>query len=212
MRFLLLCTLSIAGSLMASPAQALFKVVGPDGRVTYSDRAPITDSTSARPQTFKPGHSEAQDPGLPYDLRQAAQRFPVMLYTAEECAPCDTARQFLQQRGVPFSERKLVTEDDGKALDKLGAGRTLPGLSIGSQQLRGLNTEEWTSYLDAAGYPRESRLPRGWKAPAAAPLTTPAEQPAAARSQAVTPAPRRTAAPAAPSEPSPPATGTTIRF
>ena len=43
----------------------------------------------------------------------------------------------------------------------------MPALTIGAQPLRGLSEADWTAYLDAAGYPRESRLPRGWQPPPA---------------------------------------------
>jgi hypothetical protein len=208
--------LAVVTSAMATPlsAQAMYKVVGPDGRVTYSDRAPSAPAPAERVEAFRPGHRSAQDPGLPFELRQVAQRFPVVLYTSDDCGPCDSGRQLLLQRGIPFSERKLVTEEDGKAFDKLGAGRTLPGLSVGSRQLRGLNTVDWASYLDAAGYPKESRLPTAWKPPAATPLTTPVDRTASRQATTATPA---NAAPptrrnAAPAEPAAVNTANTIRF
>jgi hypothetical protein len=211
----LLSSAALAGALAVPlPAHALYKVVGPDGRVTYSDRAPTATPTSARVEAFRPGHSSAQDPGLPFELRQLTQRYPVVLYTSEDCGPCDRGRQLLLQRGVPFTERKLVTEEDGKAFDKLGAGRTLPGLAVGSRQLRGLNTADWASYLDAAGYPKESRLPAGWKPPAATPLTPPVDR--TANRQAATPgtptSPPPTRRNPAPVEPPVVNTANTIRF
>jgi hypothetical protein len=58
-------------------------------------------------------------------------------------------------------------------------------LMIGTQALRGFADADWHSYLDAAGYPRESRLPRNYQQPAATPLVqrqaeaAPQERPAA---------------------------------
>ncbi|MBL8329778.1 MAG: glutaredoxin family protein [Rubrivivax sp.] len=199
---------------LATPAWALYKVVGPDGRITYTDTPPVTD-TSSRVAPFRPGHSTAEAAALPLELRQPMQRYPVVLYTGVDCIPCDSARQLLLQRGVPFSERRVVTEDDARAYDKLGGARTLPGLGIGEQQLRGLNTADWVAYLDAAGYPKESRLPKGWKAPAATPLAE-ARAPAAAPSETAareSAAARRPAPTTAPAAPAPSAgSGTTIRF
>jgi glutaredoxin len=166
-------SLSIALLLACLPAVAQYKVIGADGSVTYTDRPPSTpnvkvttlgrESPAALPAATA---AAGVDTALPFELRQAAARFPVTLYTAAECAPCDNGRQFLQQRGVPFSERLVVSEDDAAALERSVGGRTLPALTVGSQALRGLSTDEWSGYLDAAGYPRESRLPRGWQAPA----------------------------------------------
>ncbi len=163
--------ISVALAGMVLPAAAQYKVVGPDGRVTYTDRPP--SDGSARVSTLgRDGVNElpaAPDP-LPRELRAAAARFPVTLYSAADCAPCDAGRQLLVQRGVPFTERLIVSEDDAAAMERVLGARTVPGLTIGSQALRGLSPAEWTAYLDAAGYPRESRLPANWQAPAATPL------------------------------------------
>jgi glutaredoxin len=121
---------------------------------------------------------------LPLELRQLAARFPVTLYTAADCAPCDAGRQLLQRRGVPYSERTVASDDDAAALERLVGGRSVPALTIGAQALRGLSQAEWTSYLDAAGYPRESRLPRGWTAPPPMPLVQRTPLPQAAQAPA----------------------------
>jgi len=175
-------TASLATALLLCclPAVAQYKVIGADGSVTYTDRPPSTPNvkitTLGRENLATlPGQTAAQtaaqattgnEAALPFELRQATARFPVTLYTAAACAPCDSGRVFLQQRGVPFSERRIVSEEDAAALERNVGGRTLPALTVGSQVLRGLSLDEWGGYLDAAGYPRESRLPRGWVAPA----------------------------------------------
>lgn len=154
------------------PALALFKVVAPDGSVTYTDRPPA--GGSARITTLgrnaEAAGSEAAA-ALPLELRQIAQRQPVVLYTAPECGPCDAGRALLTQRGVPYSERRVLDGNDTAALERLAGGRTVPVLTIGAQPLRGFSSDEWTAFLDAAGYPRESRLPRGWQPPPPQPLT-----------------------------------------
>ena len=194
--------LSIAASLLlaASPSWALFKVVGADGRVTYTDR-PLSADETARVAPFRPGHAAAPEPALPRDLRQAARRYPVTLYAADDCVPCDSARHLLLERGIPFVERRIASEDDARALEQLGAGRLLPGLSIGTQQLRGLDTAAWLTYLDAAGYPRESRLPRGWKPAPASPLAEPRPPAAAAAESSPRPETPATARPSPPPAP-----------
>jgi len=152
------------------PAWALYKVVQPDGSVTYTDRPPAT--TTARITTMGRGGAPAAqvDVSFPADLRQAAQRYPVVLYTSADCTPCDNGRRLLVQRGVPYTERRIVSEEDAMALERLSGGRSVPSLTIGAQPVRGLSETDWTAYLDAAGYPRESRLPRGWQAAPALPL------------------------------------------
>jgi glutaredoxin len=107
---------------------------------------------------------------LPQDLRKLATRYPVTLFSTADCAPCEAGRTLLQERGIPFTEKLVVTEDDAVAMERVIGARTVPAVTIGAQALRGLSPPEWNAYLDAAGYPRESRLPKGWQPPPAAPL------------------------------------------
>ncbi|MCE2918142.1 MAG: glutaredoxin family protein [Rubrivivax sp.] len=205
-------------ALSAPPAAwALYKVVHPDGRVTYTDRAPTDGSARVVPMgragasaPEAPGNAPSTGPNLqtlPAELRQAAQRHPVVLYSAPECAPCTEGRALLQQRGVPYSERRVASDDDVLALERLTGARTVPALSIGTQTLRGFSTD-WAAFLDAAGYPRESRLPRGWPAVVATPLAERATRPAAV---APPPLPPQAVPPPEPDpDPTPPPTG--IRF
>jgi glutaredoxin len=193
-RFPLLAgSLGLALLLAAAPAQALYKVVDADGRITYTDRPPAAVDRSRVVPLRRDGSENAPapaataattaraDPALPFELRTIAARWPVVLYTAADCAACDSGRQLLQRRGVPYRERTVASEDDIAMLERLAGVRTVPALTIGAQALRGLNESDWAAYLDAAGYPRESRLPRGWAPPAPVPVV---ERPAAEPSEA----------------------------
>ncbi len=154
------------------PAQTTipYKVIGADGRVTYTDR-PTPGEGRITPVVAVTGAIGATGAPLPIELRQPVARYPVTLHLAEvDCQPCVAARQLLRQRGVPYSERLVTSADDALALERLSGGRELPTLTIGSQILRGLAPEVWMSYLDAAGYPRESRLPVGYQFSPATPL------------------------------------------
>jgi glutaredoxin len=163
--------------LAAAPAWSLYKVVGPDGRVTYTDR-PDTTNTQSRVVTMNPasgtvgvgGNGAGNVSLLPLELRQVAARYPVSLYVGSSCEPCDLGRGFLNQRGVPFIEKQVLSNDDSEALEKLTGGREAPTLMIGTQVVRGFTSDLWGSYLDAAGYPRESRLPSSYQQPAPTPL------------------------------------------
>ena len=167
------------GALLATVAQAqqVHRIVGPDGKVTFSDRAPEDKKAQSTVLSTASGGG-ASNPALPSELRQVASRFPVTLYTGESCSPCQQARQLLVQRGVPFTERSVNTNDDLDALRRLSGESALPFGTIGRQQLKGFSDAEWTQYLDAAGYPAQSRLPKGYTQPAATPLA-PAKAPAA---------------------------------
>lgn len=190
-------TLWAALALATAPALAQYKVVAPDGSVTYTDRPPATANVRVTPlgRNAQPAASGG-DPSLPLELRQAAARYPVTLYTAAECPPCDSGRKLLQQRGIPYSERRVANEEDAQALERLVGGRTVPSLNIGAQPLRGYNEADWGAFLDAAGYPKESKLPRNWPVPVATPLVERAA--ASTPTSAATPAPAPGRAAAAP--------------
>ena len=206
------CALVFALVLCSSvlPSAAQYKVVRPDGSTTYTDRPPTDGSARVIPMGQSPGAAAAAatgDIGFPRELRLAAQRYPVLLYTTPDCTPCDTGRQWLLQRGLPFTEKRIQTQDDEQALVRLVGGRSVPSLTIGAQPVRGFAESEWLSYLDAAGYPRDARVPRGWQPPPVTPLVATADPRATAA--AALPAPQ--AEPQRPSLPAPAALGS-IRF
>jgi glutaredoxin len=199
-------TLSILSLLaLASPAQALYKVIGPDGKVTYTDRPPQGEAGRIAPIG---GQVAPPEPAvtLPAELRQASTRYPVTLFASPSCPPCDNGRRMLRERGIPFAERLINSEEDAEAMQRLTGGRTVPSVTIGTQALRGWSETDWQAYLDAAGYPRESRLPRSYAAPAATPLVARQPEPAPAAPRA---APAASVAPLV-EPPGPPASG--IRF
>ena len=193
--------------LLTALAQAQYKVVLPDGSVTYTDRPPVASNARITALARSGSRGGAVDISLPAELRSAVQRYPVTLYTSTDCTPCDSGRRLLQQRGVPYNERRVTTEDDAAALARLVGGRTVPALTIGAQPLRGLSESDWSNYLDVAGYPRENKLPRGWQAPEPTALVDRSTPAARASAPAPTPAAEPRAA-----EPSEPPPSGTIRF
>lgn len=155
----------------------VYRIVGPDGRVTFSDRPPAEAKVKAQPVSLSTGGPDAGAP-LPAELRAAAGRYPVTLYTGADCGPCISARSLLSTRGIPFTERTVSTNDDIEALQRLSGATRLPFATIGSQHVRGFSEPEWTGYLDAAGYPKTSQLPPSYRQPAPRPLVAVQEAPA----------------------------------
>lgn len=170
----LLALAVIAGSFLPSLAQAqqVYRIVGPDGKVTFSDQPPPA-AASGKVSTANPGGAGASAPtGLPFELRQVAGKYPVTLYSGDNCGPCGSARSLLINRGVPFVERTVTTSDDIKALQRISGDASLPFATIGSQQLKGFSDVEWTQFLNAAGYPASSVLPASYRPPAPSPLVS----------------------------------------
>ena len=167
---LLLLTGSLAAPLLQ--AQQVYRIVGSDGKVTFSDRPPPASVSGAMVSKGHAGASggAAVAAGLPFELRQVALKYPVVLYTGENCAPCGAGRSVLTSRGVPFSEKTVSTAADSEALQRLSGEASLPFLTIGGQQLKGFSNAEWTQFLNAAGYPKSSALPASYRPASAAPL------------------------------------------
>lgn len=170
-------TLAAASLLLALTAslvqaQGIYRIVGPDGRVTFSDKPPAASDKATA--LSADGRSETQAASeLPYELRQLARRYPVTLYSGENCGPCDSGRALLNNRGIPFTERTVSTPQDADALQKLNGDASIPVLAIGGQRLKGFMASDWVQYLDAAGYPKSSQLPANYSNPAPAPLVPP---------------------------------------
>jgi glutaredoxin len=194
-------TLACVATLLAATsatvlAQPIYRHVDRNGQVVFSDQPP-----AANAQPVAPSGASAIDggaAGLPYELRQVMQRYPVTIYTRDDCEPCDAGRALLATRGVPFDERQVRTPADSDALKRMSGQDALPLLSIGAQQLKGFSDTEWSQYLDVAGYPKSIALPAGYRRPAAQPLVavTPAAPTAAAiRDAAPTSNPPAPAAP-----------------
>jgi hypothetical protein len=163
-------------TLGAAPAHALFKVVAPDGSVTYTDRPPA--ASEGRVQAVSGDTGRASDVQLPYALRQVAARFPVVLFTASTCGEaCALAKAHLARRGIPYSERTAVTDDERDAWSRIVGGTEAPTLLVGSQSLRGFVPAQWDETLSVAGYPATSQLPANWQPPPPVPLVPPRAAP-----------------------------------
>ena len=143
-------------------AQQVYRIVAPDGRVTFSDKPPVEGSTRAMLAPAMQSSGESSTANLPFEVRQAAGRYPVTLYTAPGCSACNAGRALLIGRGIPFAERTITTNDDIEALKRLAGAASVPFLTIGGQQIKGFAETEWVQFLDAASYPKASQLPSNY--------------------------------------------------
>jgi len=162
--------LLIAVGLSSQALAAPFKWVDEKGRVVYGDRPPDDSARQLGGAGFV--SREPGDPSvLPQGLREVVRRSPVVLYTGRNCEPCQTARDHLNARGVPFTERTLSTEADVNAFRSLGfETMAVPSLRVAGNRLTGFEANTWRQALDDAGYPARSTLPAAWRAPDPSPL------------------------------------------
>lgn len=193
--------LVLAPTLVA--AQAIYRIVGPDGRVTFSDKPPANNGKAT---TLGSGGRSADNAegaaDLPFELREVINRYPVTLYTSANCELCDAGRKLLQSRGIPFRERTIATEEDIEARKRMGLEGVIPIVVIGNQRIKGYSEVEWNEYLDLAKYPKTSRLPAGYRNPPPAPLA-PASGTASDTRRSTAPATQTPPPPPPPSGPTP---------
>lgn len=151
--------------LAAATAQAqLYKSVGPDGKVIYSDSPP---SSATRVETKALAVRGANTADMPFELAEAMKSHPVTLYTSRNCAPCDEGRKLLSERGIPFGEKTVNSGEDISQFRKMGGESQLPLLVVGRNKERGFEAGAWNSALTSAGYPESSKLPKSYRNPPA---------------------------------------------
>ncbi|WP_374520390.1 glutaredoxin family protein [Undibacterium squillarum] len=142
----------------------LYKSVGPDGRWIYSDTPPPPGQKLVETRSLsKPANTAS----LPYELALAVQNAPVTVYTGNNCAPCQDAKNLLRSQGVPYTEKTVTTDQDIEKFQQISGDTQLPFLQIGGQRLRGFTPEEIRQALQNSGYPTSSRLPSDYKNPPA---------------------------------------------
>ncbi len=204
-----------AGSLLGSVtahAQQVYRIVGPDGKVTFSDKPPPAASNARVTAENTSAAGAPSGTALPFELRQVVSKYPVTLYTGENCTPCGTAKSMLNTRGVPFSEKTVRTAADAQALQRISGDNVLPFVTIGGQQLKGYSDAEWTQFLTAAGYPATSALPAGYRQVTAVPLVTATATAAAPASAAGAGNTAASSAPPPPPVQAPPSNPAGIKF
>lgn len=222
---LVIALAAFSGALLSQGVAAQYKWTNPDGTVSYGDRPPAEPVKMLQtPGASAKAGSGSADAALPYALSQAAARYPVVLYTGNvgsgECQPCKEGRDFLSKRGIPFSEKQVRSAADVAAFKSgVSSEGSLPVLTVGKEKSVGFESGSWGGLLDAAGYPKSSMLPNGYRQAAAETLTRPAEsegvkQASSTREEARAPRAARNTAPAPAAAPAvvDPNAGSKIRF
>lgn len=166
-------TITMAICAIGAQAQTVYRIVGPDGKVTFSDKPPAAaTNVTARSTTGRAVDPNPQNANLPFELRQVVARFPVTLYSGAGCVPCNAGRLLLQARGIPYTEYAIASNEDVEALQRLSGDKSLPFVTIGGQKIKGYSEAEWTQFLNAAKYPATSQLPADFRYPVPKPLVS----------------------------------------
>lgn len=163
MRFLLMLCLALTS--IQAGAQA-YRWTDPSGRTIISDNPPPGKAKGLS----KVGEKNESGDDLSFATRKARENFPVTLYTATDCTTdCAQARDLLNKRGVPFTEKMLQKAEDAAELKQLVGDVFVPSLRVGKQSQRGFEAGAYNNLLDLAGYPKSAPLgskPSGGPQPA----------------------------------------------
>ncbi len=148
----------IAAIVLAAAAFAqgsqLYRYTDPDGRVVYSDRQPPSNAKNVQTKRLGANFVETSEPSIA--AQQAAERFPVTLFTFQCGEICENAEALLNKRGVPFSIVNVQNDEQGMTrMQALSGDDKAPVLAVGDKLIvKGYNAARWQATLDEAGYPK----------------------------------------------------------
>jgi glutaredoxin len=140
-------------------ADTLYKSVGPDGGVVYSDK-PLAGSQVEKTLEYTPGPSS---PLPDYVLRyqeelekQAKQRAAgaqrtdntPQLFTTSWCGFCRKAKAYLAGKGISYTEHDIETPDGMAALVSVGGGsRGVPILAWRGKRVQGFSEASYDAFF-----------------------------------------------------------------
>lgn len=141
----------------AVSAQQLYKSVGPDGKVVYSDRPPAegrvekTMKFANLPTSALPASAASYVEQLRRMQAGASPSVPatgVVLYSASWCGYCRQAKAYLAAKAIAFQE---IDIDTGSGMSSFaqagGAGGGIPFLLAGGHSVRGFNVAAYDAFF-----------------------------------------------------------------
>ncbi|MDE2441254.1 MAG: glutaredoxin family protein [Betaproteobacteria bacterium] len=147
MRHLLMLCLLLAGSMAMAETYKWTE----GGKTVISDSPP----PGTAKLVAKTGSSAEPSDNLSFAVKKAMEAFPVTLYTAPECTnDCKQARDLLNTRGVPFTEKVIQKPEEAEELKQLVGDLYVPTIKVGNQKFRGIEPGAYNNLLDLAGYPK----------------------------------------------------------
>jgi glutaredoxin len=143
---LLVCSLAVHAQ--------MYRWTDEQGSTHYTDTPPPPSAKGVRKKSVRGGDMPAPAQ-MPYALQEAVRTAPVSLYVSEECGDvCKNGRDYLNTRGVPFTEKIVASREQIDDLIRLTGANRVPVLMVGGDVQQGYDEGTWSRALDAAGYPR----------------------------------------------------------
>ena len=161
MRVLLFLFL-ILTSLLAQ-AGTVYKSIGPDGKVVYSDHPPADNSKvektlnirnfpttelpasvlKYREEMLKSMKSRTAEAGKPADANTA------VLFMAPWCGYCKKAKIYLAEKRIPYKEHDIDTQAGMQAMVLAGLSGGIPILLKGQEKIQGFSRDGYDSFFSA---------------------------------------------------------------
>lgn len=138
-------------------SEKLYKWVDEQGSISYQDSPPPKNAKVLDSDVLKdlnPKQEKVQEltrTSISAPISDGSQ--PVMVYTADNCKPCQSVVLYLTQKQVPFIERDI--RDDRRARGRLAKESkqiSVPSLFIGSDIVQGSSKAQISAALKKAGY------------------------------------------------------------
>lgn len=138
--------LLLALALFAQQAQAeIYKVIGADGKVSYTDKAP--QATAAKTEKLKLQTYS----GAPSVSSYNGSVRKVTLLSAQWCGVCRQAKAYMVSRKIAFEEWDVDQSEFARAkMRELGA-KGVPVILVGQQKMVGFSAERLDAMLKNAG-------------------------------------------------------------
>jgi glutaredoxin len=164
--FCFLCMFMVFAAQSAQSA-TMYRWIDAQGKVHYTDQPPPAEVRDVTEKKLSaPAQASSQ---TPYTTQAAVRNFPVTLYVSNCGDTCNRAREHLNARSVPFSEKDPTDPAVADALKKLTGDMSVPVLLVGkAAPIKGYGSESWDAALDVAGYPKKAANPKPGAAPAKA--------------------------------------------
>jgi glutaredoxin len=136
---------------VAVQADTVYRSVGPDGKVTYSQRppadgkiektlvfqnlpsSPLPESTLRyRAELAKSMNKKLTDAGKPY-------RGPPVFFMAKWCGYCKQAKSYLVEKGIAYLEHDIDTAEGMRAFVEAGETRGVPVMYANGRWVQGFS-------------------------------------------------------------------------
>ena len=140
----------VAGSASDVRAETIYKSVGPDGSVVYSDHPPANGKVEKKfefadlPSSAVAGE-QARD-AKPAPATNTASPGGTALFSASWCGYCRRAKAYLAQKGIPYRNIDIETADGRRQFASAGGGG-IPLLFNGGKHIRGFSADGYDAFF-----------------------------------------------------------------